>query len=920
MPDRLERSRHVRALLDQALALPPDKRPAFVNRCPSPELRAELAALLGLAEVRGPPEPGEDVPPTETILPSEAAVPVAAEQRLGRYRLLELLGEGGMATVWRAEHREDDGFSREVAVKCLKIGLATPELRARFLREQQILADLSHPHIARLYDVGISSEGVPYIVMERIDGEPITHYCDRHGLSLRARLALFRRVLDAVAYAHQNLIVHRDLKPANILVTTDGDPKLLDFGIAKPLDDDETTRTQLRALTPSYAAPEQLRSEVVTTATDVYALGIILHELLTGARPHRDAHADPATASDPPPASQSLLHQQRTEVPHRVAEERGFGDVQRLAQALRGDLDTLVSGALRADPGRRYRDAAALDADIERYLQHLPLHARRDSLGYRTAKFLRRHWLPAGALSAVLIALTAGAWLALWQAGQARREAARATAALAETEQALSRAEALQEFLLDLFRSAAPDRPRGQLPSTEEILALGAERALDEQSAEPAERIAMLLTIGQVYREQLRFDDARPLLDAAVALAREHRGSRPEDLASALRQLALLIMWERDLEQADSLLREAEAVVEGSEAYWDIFATVRANRAWSAYIKGDPGRALNLIEPVYLQTLDRDQVDPQVRIRVMEPLAAAHRAFGDLSTAAALNSEIIELVEHSIGPRSRAYAIYLANSVDLERYQGRYDVAESRARRAISLYDRLYGPERPIEYRGAARESLAQTLLNKGRFEEALTELELAVGELAGARGRNPESWGHHFLRRGAFFARMHRWEEAARDLRMARQLFAMPDEDRSRLIELDALLTWTLCNLGRTDDGKALLDEVELRLDGQDSDEPLQQALIHEARATCQFRLGRLALALRNVDSALAFETAYPGRILHHTDRRVLRARILAEQDRHQEARRELERAERLFRDLDLTDHPMLPIIESARREILAQ
>ena len=422
-----------------------------------------------------------------------------------------------MAAVWSAQ-RGDGAIERKVAVKCLKIGLTTPSMHARFLREQQILARLVHPNIARLYDAGVSADGVPYIVMERIDGEPITRWCDARRLSLRSRIELFRRVLAAVAYAHQNLIVHRDLKPANILVTDDGTPKLLDFGIAKLLDAEDATRTQTRALTPGYAAPEQIEDGPTTTATDVYALGVILYELLCGQRPS-------ATGS-PLPSMSALQAGSATsaDVPQDAAQTRGFATRAALSRALRGDLDTLTATALQHDPARRYAGAAEFDRDIERWLQRRPLRARRDSAAYRIGKFARRNWIAVSAIAAVVVALSIGVALALWQAQQAERSA--------------QRAEAVKDFLLGIF-DAAQSGPRGSTVLTNRELAERAAANLRERLASDADTNAQLLmAVGRVYRKMSLNDQAIPLFERAVAIQRNARPNDPLALADAIAALA----------------------------------------------------------------------------------------------------------------------------------------------------------------------------------------------------------------------------------------------------------------------------------------------------------------------------------------------------------------------------------------------
>ncbi len=347
-------------------------------------------------------------------------------RRVGSYEIRGEVGRGGMGTVYRAV-RADDAFHKEVALKLVRSGRSSAEVLKRFRAERQILAGLDHPNIARLLDGGATEEGEPYLVMEYVEGHPIDSYCEERALTTSARLTLFRAVCAAVQYAHQNLVVHRDLKPGNILVTEDGVPKLLDFGIAKVLADDPTeapTQTAFPALTPDYASPEQVRAQPVTTASDVYSLGVVLYEVLTGHRPYRVGTPVPAEIVrvvcelEPQKPSTIVRRARTTEATTESATEPAYPAAPRpetddprlrqLAGELQGDLDTIVLKALRKEPSRRYASAQDLSDDIGRYLEGRPVLARADTLGYRTAKFVRRHKAAVTAASLVFLSLVAG--------------------------------------------------------------------------------------------------------------------------------------------------------------------------------------------------------------------------------------------------------------------------------------------------------------------------------------------------------------------------------------------------------------------------------------------------------------------------------------------------------------------------------
>jgi tetratricopeptide (TPR) repeat protein len=405
-----DRWQQAKRILDEALERPADERADFI-----------LEASRGDEALRQDVESLAAADDTESIL--DAPVPVLLEEvaprsrvgeRVGAYELLSELGRGGMGVVYLAR-RADDEFQQKVAVKLVSGGLADEAALGRFRSERQISASLDHPHIARLLDGGATETGEPYFVMEYVEGEPLLRYCDARRLSTRERLRLFRDVCAAVQYAHQNLVVHRDLKPANVLVTGQGDAKLLDFGIAKLLDPGGAARgspetaTLYRMLTPDYASPEQVRGRPLTTASDIYALGVVLYELVAGRRPY---HVE----SPEPEALLRLVCEQDPEKPSAVSGSR----------ELRGDLDAIVLKAMRKEPERRYASAAALSDDLGRFLEGRPVEARRGSGAYRARKFIRRHRAVVAATALVLAALGGGAWATLSEARRARAAEARA--------------------------------------------------------------------------------------------------------------------------------------------------------------------------------------------------------------------------------------------------------------------------------------------------------------------------------------------------------------------------------------------------------------------------------------------------------------------------------------------------------------
>src|SRR5580658_3020259 len=434
-PD-LSHSQYIKlsALLDESLEMEPETRSSWLEQLArsDPQSASLLREMFAL----------QDTPQAERFLETrdllrrrlEPLIGVQREptgQQFGPYRVLALLGHGGMGSVWLAE-RADGLFTRQVALKLIHSALNSRVMSERFAREREILASLNHPHIARLLDAGFAEDGQSYLALDYVAGTPLTTYCDEHRLSVHERLELYRQVLSAVQYAHAHLVIHRDLKPANILVTAEGQVQLLDFGIAKLLSEGEAKETELtqmggRALTPDYAAPEQIAGAPITTAADVYALGVMLYELLTGERPYklkrdsRGALEEAILKADPVAPS-------RTEFKEATAAARAT-TAKKLSSTLRGDLDTIAIKALKKLPAERYATANAFGEDIERYLRGDVVLAQPDSVAYRTLKFARRHWVGIAAAGVLLLTLAAGLAATSYEANAAAAQRDAATQA-----------------------------------------------------------------------------------------------------------------------------------------------------------------------------------------------------------------------------------------------------------------------------------------------------------------------------------------------------------------------------------------------------------------------------------------------------------------------------------------------------------
>jgi serine/threonine protein kinase/tetratricopeptide (TPR) repeat protein len=434
----------IKGKLDAVLELEPARRSAYLDQIAGsdPEMYQELESLLASHENAGTdflnPPPPQTLP--DQTAPNQRDAMIG--RRLGTYEIVEQIGAGGMGEVYRA-FRADDQYRKQVAIKLVRAGQDSEFVVRRFKNERQILASLDHSNIARLLDGGTTEQGVPYFVMELIEGQPIDEYCDHHKLPTAERLRLFSQVSSAVQYAHQHLIIHRDIKPSNILVTAEGVPKLLDFGIAKILDTDaiegtfERTMTLFRILTPGYASPEQVKGEPITTASDVYSLGVVLYELLTGRCPYRLTGRTPNEVSqavcefEPGKPSTVVLREEPAESGHDPITPASIsavrdGSPEKLSKRLRGDLDNIVLMALRKEPQRRYVSVEQFAEDIRRHLENLPVVARQDTAGYRTSKFMSRHKTGVGAAAIVALTLLVGMAVTLRETRIARAERARA--------------------------------------------------------------------------------------------------------------------------------------------------------------------------------------------------------------------------------------------------------------------------------------------------------------------------------------------------------------------------------------------------------------------------------------------------------------------------------------------------------------
>ena len=592
--------------------------------------------------------------------------------RVGPYQTLRVIGIGGMGKVFLAE-RADGQFDQQVALKLVRVGMDSDEGLRRFLAERQIVARLEHPNIARLLDGGVA-DGRPYFVMEYVDGQPITEYCDAHALPIDERLKLVESAAGALQYAHRNLVVHRDVKPSNILVTRAGDVKLVDFGIAKILGDGPevaapVTRTGDRVLTLPYASPEQLSGAPLSTATDVYSLGVVLYELLAGSRPHGQ---EDAPSRD---LERAILEDEPEPPSARVS-------TPRWVRRLTGDLDTICLKALRKEPDRRYSSPEQLAGDLRRFLEGRPIAARPDSFGYRASKFVRRHAVGVGATAVIAIMLAAFAVFAVVESARTARER--------------DKAQQVADLMVKIFEVADPSEARGATVTAREVLDRGVDRIQAELQSQSDLKATLLSVMGRVYQNLGLWGRASPLYQQALELRRGTLGPTHRDVAQAMNAVGEILRLRGDYKAAEPILRDALALnervngpaspeaAESLNHLSKLFYATGKNADAESFAR----RALQITE-AHLGPADINVAESQTN------LAAALFAKGDDKDAEPLFRSALAIRRAALGNDHPLVPAALNNLAALLSRKGDFDAAEATHRESLEIYRRIFGPEHP---------------------------------------------------------------------------------------------------------------------------------------------------------------------------------------------------------------------------------
>jgi eukaryotic-like serine/threonine-protein kinase len=769
----------VQNLFHAALEQAPARRAAFVAEAcgTDADLRAEVESLLAAHDEEGllGEPPGLDREP-------EA-------ESFGPYRILRPLGHGGMGAVYLAE-RAGAGFRQVVALKLLRVGLGLPgripsDVQDRFARERLILARLEHPGIARLIDGGYTPEGHPFLAMEFVEGAALIEYSERQVRSVADRIELFIRVCEAVQFAHQRLVIHRDLKPANILVTEDGQPKLLDFGIATFAErEGQPEATTLTGLwfTPNYASPEQVRRERVTTLSDLYSLGVLLYELLAGVRPYEVGGLSPAPIEDV--VCRLIPERPSARVPH-----------PRRARELRGDLDTIVLKALAKEPERRYGSVQELADDLRRHLRREPVLARPDSLAYRTTSFLRRHRAAVAGGVLVAGALVAGLATTAWQAGVAARARDRAEAALAQSQR-------VTDFLIGLFQQSDPRRAALDPRSASAILERGVAQ-VDSLAEQPAVQARLLDALGMLFVNLARYDEAHDLISRALGIRLGLPEPEQQDVVESLRHLGQVRRATADYATAEALYRQALAIQrrhpppddlaiaetlmdlgflmpylvrapEGEALYREALEIRRRRlgdgdpRVLSTMLnvaamlrrKGDEAASVAMVEDVL--RLVRESGIPGSRLEAQSWLQLGdlmNDRAGFLDSAAGCYERALAIQESYLGPDNLDLGHGLGGLAGVRQRQGRLRAAERLLRRSLAIHEHAL-PDGHVSI-ASTKEAVATVVAAQGRFNEALALRRESLATWRHAVGTEHPAYGGSLAGLGALLTEMGRYAEA---------------------------------------------------------------------------------------------------------------------------------------------------------------
>jgi len=910
----------ISALFDELVEASADARERRLAALVDVQIAAEVRALLAADDS----EAGLLDAGVRDALPGLVADAAPVDHEIGAYRLIQPIGEGGMGVVWLAE-RVDGAFEQRVAVKLLKRGMDSHAILHRFLQERRILARLSHPHIVRLLDGGMSPDGRPYYVMDHVDGEPVTVHASRRRLDVGARIALLAKVADAVAYAHGQLVVHRDLKPSNVFVDASGTPRVLDFGIAKLLEESgEQTRTgtALRVLSPAYAAPEQILGDPIGTATDVYALGLLLCELLVGRLPRQRRGGSAA----------QLAQEAATEIaekPSAIAARSSAPQIEMLygagttpaalARALAGDLDVIVATALQREPARRYAGAGAFVDDLRRWIEGRPITARADSGAYRAHKFMQRHRVGVAASALVAASLVAGLGVALWQMQQAREQAARADAERANAQRQLARTERVKDYMLALFRENDPvSRARAKARSASQLIGDGVAQIDATLGAEPDLQAELLRDLGEI---QINLDDAKAgVATLARAWDLQKRRGGVDSLAAVEAQVAYAdgIYAAGDVKAATPLVDEAMVRLrELGAARSARMAQADSLASKIHLIGGDIDGAERLAREAVDITREHHGARSIELVPYMETLAKVLHEGARFAEALAVLREAIGIVETSGGAENTQAAVLHMSVADTLRVQRKHAEALPEYEAALAIERKQLPPGHVI---------LGGTLIRLGDLQRRTGHLDAADASLAEAIDILSKTPGGQYAQALQFHGNLAR---AQGRLELAAQRYRASFE-AFRAATGDSVYTWltalevvgALVELDRLDEADALAAQATAAMAKLSKGDSYEAAYVNSVVGTLRHAQHRLSDAITARRRAVALiEKAYgPDHAEVAQARAELAASLVATGDSalRPEAATLLEQARStLDRGGDDTAQPMLGLIHLVRSRV---
>ncbi|MEM7053339.1 MAG: serine/threonine-protein kinase [Pseudomonadota bacterium] len=902
------------ALFDQLAVVDAEARHSVLSSLElTPEVRAWLDKLLKAHDREQTALIDQQLTElVEQLVPSSRISRDAAafyERRFGPWQTLHEIGRGGMGLVLEGR-RADGQFDKRVAIKLLDPVVVGPNLARQLEHELRMLASLSHPAIAQLLDGGVGEDGVPYLVMEYVDGVPIQQYCEAHKLDLQQRLDLFLRVADAVSYCHRRLVVHGDIKPDNVLVDDEGQVKLLDFGIASRLAegaDSDTGRRIQRWCSPAYAAPERLRGEPPAVTEDVYALAALLYELVTGGRirsaPEMTrwlaAKTDmPVLADRPLPIAQQA---------------RNHGRDRKTVQTLRGDLEAIFHHALAPNPAERYVGVDALTEDLKRWRTHYPVQARSGGRLYPARKWLRRNRVLASFAVLLLMALIVGSSAVLWQsnltrqaAEQARLNAQQALTAQSAAEAALQRADAINRFLLDLFEAEITGLPPDQMPSTRQLVDQGIERTRDPQTGPPKLRVELMLTLANILDARYQIDDADALLNEAKQILIEHDIQAPEVLIQAAMLESDLARSRNNLDDSNQALLRAQDLLQQHQPNSLLLLQVQRDLAYIEMRRENWLEARRQLEVVFSRVDQRSDAD-DLKLRVAGDLAILEGRIGNSQRALEHFEQVLELKREQPDITPPSLSTTWVNIAGLHMSLGDFDQSMVAYQRVLDLLQPFR--DRPAQQRATALKGLSDLHRIRGDFDDAEDYLQRSAEEWRKALNLaavEDDFFIHYY--QGQLLAEQQRWTEAIAALERAIERMQSGQEaPPHRIAEKQADIARFHCQLGDLQQASSWLDQAA---DVIDRTRSLAMA---QAEARCA-----LARADASPDpqlmpmSAIDTSAEAPGSVIRTARMELLRAELLMRQADTQGSTQLINSAQARLQALEVhPGHPLFQRIE---------